>query len=162
MSVSRAALAAILLLLSASLSAAEPRPLHSQFLPPDDLGLRQEQPQLQQLIQITEFAVVAGSQRQSDQQPIPISSPLLLRLKGKPLSQGANVSQVIVHFDGESKSLKKPSYDAAKRVLTLTYPLDQYPVLVDLLRHGPVYCQFLSYPNGHVWADLHTGAQRVR
>ncbi|MCY1352883.1 hypothetical protein D9M69_392070 [compost metagenome] len=106
--------------------------------------------------------MVVGSQRQSNQQPIPVTSPLLLRLKGKPLSQGANVSQVLIHFDGEGKSLKKPSYDAKSRVLTLNYPLAQYQVLIDLLRHGPVYCQFLSYANGHVWADLHTGAQRVR
>ena len=34
--------------------------------------------------------------------------------------------------------------------------------LLDLLRNGTLYVQFLSYPNGHVWADLHTGAQRAR
>lgn len=158
----RACLAGLLLAVCVPLQAAESAPMHSQFLPPDDFSLRKEKPSEQQLIQITEFSVVAGSQRQSDQQPIPITSPLMLRLKGKPLSRGATLSQVIVHFDGESKTLKKPSYDAAKRTLTLTYPLNQYRVLLDLLRNGPVYCQFLSYPNGHVWADLHTGAQRVR
>ncbi|MCY1292525.1 hypothetical protein D9M68_222160 [compost metagenome] len=162
MPVSRVLAAGLLLALGLPLFAAEQAPMHSQFLPPDDFSLRREAPELQQLIQITEYAVVVGSQRQSNQQPIPVTSPLLLRLKGKPLSQGANVSQVLIHFDGEGKSLKKPSYDAKSRVLTLNYPLAQYQVLIDLLRHGPVYCQFLSYANGHVWADLHTGAQRVR
>ena len=33
---------------------------------------------------------------------------------------------------------------------------------MDLLRNDTVYCQFLSYANGHVWADLHTGAVRSR
>jgi hypothetical protein len=33
---------------------------------------------------------------------------------------------------------------------------------VDLLRNEKVYCQFLSYANGHVWADLHTGSVRAR
>ncbi len=137
-------------------------PLHAQFLPPDDLSLRQEQPEQQQLIQISEYSVVVGSQRESNQQPIPITSPVLLRLKGKPLSQGANISQVLIHFDVEGKSLKKPSYDAKTRVLSLNYPLAQYSVLLDLLRTSTLYCQFLSYSNGHVWADLHTGAQRAR
>ncbi|AYC31736.1 hypothetical protein D3880_04765 [Pseudomonas cavernae] len=155
-------LAGLLLAISLPLAAADSRPLHAQFLPPDDFSLRQEQPELQQLLQITEYAVVVGSQRQSNQQPIPISSPLLLRLKGKPLNQGANVSQVLIHFDGEAKSQKKPSYDPKTRILSLNYPLAQYRVLIDLLRHERVYCQFLSYPNGHVWADLHTGTQRAR
>lgn len=58
--------------------------------------------------------------------------------------------------------MKKPVYDAGTRTLTLNYPLAQYPALLDLLRNQTVYCQFLAYPNGHVWADLHTGAVRAR
>lgn len=154
--------ACLALVLSLPLAAAEKPPLHAQFLPPDDLSLRQEQPELQQLIQITEYSVVLGSQRQSNQQPIPISSPTVVRLKGKPLSKGANLSQVVIQFDSEGKSLKKPSYDAQRRVLSLNYPMAQYTAVLDLLRNGPVYCQFLSYPNGHVWADLHSGAVRLR
>lgn len=154
--------ACLALSLSLPLEAAELAPMHAQFLPPDDLSLRQETPEQQQLIQISEYSVVLGSQRQSNQQPIPITSPTVLRLKGKPLSKGADVRQVVVQFDAEGKSLKKPSYDTEKRILHLNYPLAQYAVVVDLLRNGPVYCQFLSYPNGHVWADLHSGAVRLR
>ncbi|BAN50540.1 hypothetical protein [Metapseudomonas resinovorans] len=154
--------AALLLILSLPTVAAETAPLHAQFLPPDDLSLRQEQPELQQLIQITEFSVVLGSQRQSNQQPIPITSPALVRLKGKPLSKGADVRQVVILFDAEGKSLKKPSYDPQSRILSLNYPMAQYAAVLDLLRNGPVYCQFLSYANGHVWADLHSGAVRLR
>ncbi|MNV88870.1 hypothetical protein D3C71_1831120 [compost metagenome] len=106
--------------------------------------------------------MVLGSQRQSNQQPIPIASPTVLRLKGKPLSKGADVRQVVIQFDVEGKSLKKPSYDTGKRILHLNYPLAQYAAVLDLLRNGPVYCQFLSYPNGHVWADLHSGVVRLR
>jgi hypothetical protein len=69
---------------------------------------------------------------------------------------------VLIHFDGESKSLKKPAYDESTRILTLFYPATQYRVLVDLLRNEKVYCQFLSYANGHVWADVHTGSVRAR
>lgn len=154
--------AAFAMLLSLPLSAAENAPMHIQFLPPDDLSLRQEAPEQQQLIQITEYSVLLGSQRQSNQQPIPITSPTVIRLKGKPLSKGADVALVLIQFDGEGKSLKKPSYDPASRILSLNYPLAQFSAVVDLLRHGPVYCQFLSYANGHVWADLHSGAVRVR
>lgn len=154
--------AALLLILCLPAGAADNVPMHAQFLPPDDLSLRQEQPEMQQLIQITEYAVVLGSQRQSNQQPIPITSPTLVRLKGKPLSKGADVRQVVIQFDGEGKSLKKPSYDPQTRILSLNYPMAQYAAVVDLLRNGPVYCQFLSYPNGHVWADLHSGAVRPR
>ncbi|MCY1179833.1 hypothetical protein D9M73_202500 [compost metagenome] len=85
-----------------------------------------------------------------------------MRLKGKPLSKGADVRQVVIQFDGEGKSLKKPSYDPQTRILSLNYPMAQYAAVLDLLRNGPVYCQFLSYPNGHVWADLHSGAVRSR
>ncbi|MCB2502562.1 hypothetical protein KQ692_15820, partial [Listeria monocytogenes] len=81
--------------------------------------------------------------------------PTLLRLKGKPLSKGATLAQVLIQFDSEGKSLKKPVYDAGTRTLTLNYPLAQYPAWLDLLRNQTVYCQFLAYPNGHVWADLH-------
>ncbi len=103
-------------------------------------------------MQVTEYTIVAGNQRQSSQQPIPVTSPLSLRLKGKSLNKGASISQVLVHFDGgESKSLKKPTYDEASRTLTLYYPLSQYRVLVDLLRNERVYCQYLSYANGHIW-----------
>ncbi|ERO63879.1 MULTISPECIES: hypothetical protein [Pseudomonas] len=151
------------LLLSLSLPlAAAPAPLHGQFLPPDDLTLRDAVPEQQQLLQVTEYSVVIGSQRQSNQQPIPVTSPVWVRLKGKPLNKGATISQVLVNFDGESKSLKKPQYDAQSRTLTLYYPLAQYRAVMDLLRNDTVYCQFLSYANGHIWADLHTGSVRPR
>lgn len=151
------------LLLSVSLPlAAAPAPLHGQFLPPDDLSLRDSAPEQQQLLQVTEYSVVIGSQRQSNQQPIPVTSPVWVRLKGKPLNKGATISQVLVNFDGESKSLKKPQYDAKSRTLTLYYPLAQYRAVMDLLRNDTVYCQFLSYANGHIWADLHTGSVRPR
>ncbi|SFA81663.1 hypothetical protein SAMN03159488_00589 [Pseudomonas sp. NFIX10] len=137
-------------------------PMHSQFLPPDDLVVRQEQPEQQQLLQVTEYSVVLGNQRQSNQQPIPVTSPLLVRLKGKPLNKGATISQVILNFDGESKSLKKPVFDEASKTLTLSYPQAQYRVVIDLLRNNTVYVQFLTYANGHIWADLHTGIERPR
>ncbi|AIS11179.1 hypothetical protein JM49_05660 [Pseudomonas chlororaphis subsp. aurantiaca] len=153
--------AAFALILSLPLAAA-PAPMHGQFLPPDDLTLRDAAPEQQQLLQVTEYSVVIGSQRQSNQQPIPVTSPLLVRLKGKPLNKGATISQVLVNFDGESKSLKKPQFDDKTKTLTLFYPLAQYRVVMDLLRNDTVYCQFLSYANGHIWADLHTGAVRSR
>lgn len=152
-------LAALLLSLSLPLSAA---PMHSQFLPPDDLSLRDAEPEQQQLLQVSEYSVVVGAQRQSNQQPIPVTSSLLIRLKGKSLNKGASISQVLVSFDGESKSLKKPAYDDKSKTLTLFYPLAQYRVVMDLLRNDTVYVQFLSYANGHIWADLHTGAIRPR
>ena len=151
--------AIFLLSLSLPLAAA---PLHSQFLPADDLSLRTEQPEQQQLLQVTDYSVVVGNQRQSNQQPIPVTSPLLLRLKGKPLSKGATLSQVLISFDAESKSLKKPAFDDKTRTLTLNYPLAQYRVILDLLRNDTVYVQFLNYANGHIWADLHTGVERAR
>jgi len=153
--------AALLLTLSLPLAAA-PAPMHGQFLPPDDLTLRDAEPEQQQLLQVTEYSVVVGSQRQSNQQPIPVTSPLMVRLKGKSLNKGATINQVLVNFDGESKSLKKPAYDEKSRVLTLYYPVTQYRMMVDLLRSEKVYCQFLSYANGHVWADLHTTPARMR
>ncbi|UVM67677.1 hypothetical protein LOY34_03835 [Pseudomonas sp. B21-009] len=149
----------LLFLLSMPLAAA---PLHSQFLPPDDLGLRKEVADSQQLLQVTSYSVVVGNQRQSNQQPIPVTSPLILRLKGKPLSKGATISQVLISFDAESKSLKKPVFDDKSKTLTLNYPLAQYRVMLDLLRNDTIYVQFLSYPNGHIWADLHTGSVRAR
>ncbi|PWB36881.1 hypothetical protein LIS66_22275 [Pseudomonas sp. HN2] len=152
-------LAASLLILSLPLSAA---PMHSQFLPPDDLTLRDAEPEQQQLLQVSEYSVVVGAQRQSSQQPIPVTSSLLIRLKGKSLNKGATIAQVLVSFDGESKSLKKPAYDEKSKTLTLFYPLAQYRVVMDLLRNDTVYVQFLSYANGHIWADLHTGAIRPR
>jgi hypothetical protein len=143
--------------------AAFAEPMHEQYLPPDDLNLREGVPEQQQLLQITEYSVVAGNQRQSSQQPIPVTSPLMLRLKGKPLNKGATIGQVLIHFEnGESKSLKKPSYDEPSRTLTLYYPMSEYRVLMDLLRNEKVYCQFLSYANGHIWADLHTAVARTR
>ena len=148
-----------LMLASLPLAAA---PMHAQFLPMDDLQLRAEKPEQQQLMQVTSYSVVVGNQRQSNQQPIPVTSPLLLRLKGKPLSQGATVSQVLISFDGKSKSLKKPVFDSKTRTLTLSYPPSQYPVVMELLRNDTVYCQFLTYANGHIWADLHTGSVRAR
>lgn len=153
--------AALMLLLALPLPALA-EPMHAQYLPPDELSVREGEPEQQQLLQITEYSVVVGSQRQSNQQPIPVTSPLVLRLKGKPMNKGATLSEVLIHFDGESKSLKKPTYDEASRTLTLYYPATQYRVLMDLLRNEKVYCQFLSYANGHVWADLHTGSLRAR
>ncbi|MFQ6573156.1 hypothetical protein [Pseudomonas sp. UM16] len=153
------AIAPLLLLLSLPLAAA---PLHNQFLPADDQSLRQEVPEVQQLLQVTSYSVVVGNQRQSNQQPIPVTSPLTLRLKGKPLSKGTSANQVLISFDGESKSLKKPVFDAKSKTLNLNYPLSQYRVILDLLRNDTVYVQFLSYGNGHIWADLHTGAVRAR
>ncbi|GFM58739.1 hypothetical protein PSCICF_49170 [Pseudomonas cichorii] len=145
-----------------SLVPAYAEPMHGQYLPPDDLNLRAGAPEQQQLLQITEYSVVIGNQRQSSQQPIPITSPTLLRLKGKPLNKGATISEVIIHFDAESKSLKKPTYDEPSRTLTLYYPVNQYRAVLDLLRNEKVYCQFLVYANGHVWADLHTAVLRTR
>ncbi|WP_296182380.1 hypothetical protein [Pseudomonas sp. UBA1879] len=153
--------AALMLLLTLPLPALA-EPMHAQYLPPDELSVRQGEPEQQQLLQITDYTIVVGSQRQSNQQPIPITSPLSLRLKGKSMNKGATISEVLIHFDGESKSLKKPAYDEPSRTLTLYYPASQYRVLVDLLRNEKVYCQFLSYANGHVWADLHTGNVRAR
>ncbi|MBA1191792.1 hypothetical protein G7007_02800 [Pseudomonas entomophila] len=150
----------LLMAVALPLSAA---PLHGQFLPPDDLNVRQQAPEGQQLLQVTEYSVVVGTQRQSDQQPIPITSSVTLRLKGKPLSKGATVAQVLLSFDGEGgKSLKKPVYDEKTRTLSLNYPISDYRVIMDLLRNDIVYVQFLTYANGHVWADLHTGAVRAR
>lgn len=160
--------AALMLLVSLPLAAAPSRgtatsvPMHAQYLPPDDLAVREGNPEQQQLLQITEYSVVVGSQRQSNQQPIPVTSPLLLRLKGNPMNKGATLSEVLIHFDGESKSLKKPTFDDQTRTLTLYYPMTQYRVVLDLLRNEKVYCQFLSYANGHVWADLHTMAVHAR
>ena len=153
--------AALALTLSLPLAAA-PAPMHGQFLPPDDLTLRTESPDQQQLLQVTEYAVVVGNQRQSNQQPIPVTSPLMLRLKDKPLNKGASISQVVLNFDAESKSLKKPVFDDKSKTLTLSYPVAQYRVIVDLLRNDTVYVQFLSYANGHIWADLHTGVVRTK
>ena len=151
--------ATLLLTLSLPLAAA---PMHSQFLPPDDLTVRDAEPEQQQLLQVTDYSVVVGAQRQSNQQPIPVTSPLMIRLKGKSLNKGATINQVLVNFDGESKSLKKPMYDDKSKTLTLFYPLAQYRVVIDLVRNDTVYVQFLSYPNGHIWADLHTGTLRAR
>lgn len=153
--------AALMLLLTLPLPALA-EPMHAQYLPPDELSVREGEPEQQQLLQITDYSIVVGSQRQSNQQPIPVTSPLSLRLKGKPMNKGATIAEVLIHFDGESKSLKKPAYDAPSRTLTLYYPASQYRVLVDLLRNEKVYCQFLSYANGHVWADLHTASVRAR
>ncbi|AJP50575.1 hypothetical protein [Pseudomonas simiae] len=153
--------AVLALTLSLPLAAA-PALMHSQFLPSDDLTLRAETPDQQQLLQVNEYAVVVGNQRQSSQQPIPVTSPLMIRLKGKSLNKGATISQVVLNFDAESKSLKKPVYDDKSKTLTLSYPVAQYRVIVDLLRNDTVYVQFLSYANGHIWADLHTGAVRAR
>ncbi|AVF56906.1 UNVERIFIED_ORG: hypothetical protein J2W65_004215 [Pseudomonas parafulva] len=149
-----------LLAVSLPLAAA---PMHSQFLPPDDQSLRQAAPTAQQLLQVTDYTVVVGAQRQSDQQPIPITSSLQVRLKGKPLSKAASITQVLLTFDGEAaKSLKKPLYDEKTRTLSLNYPLSDYRVIMDLLRNETLYVQFLTYANGHIWADLHTGTVRTR
>nr|WP_314479608.1 hypothetical protein [uncultured Pseudomonas sp.] len=149
-----------LLAVSLPLAAA---PMHSQFLPPDDQSLRQAAPISQQLLQVTDYTVVVGAQRQSDQQPIPITSSLQVRLKGKPLSKAATITQVLLTFDGEAaKSLKKPVYDEKTRTLNLNYPLSDYRVIMDLLRNETLYVQFLTYANGHIWADLHTGTVRTR
>ncbi|KAF1069880.1 MAG: hypothetical protein GAK45_00972 [Pseudomonas citronellolis] len=136
---------------------------HESFLPPDEAGLRTGAPEVQQLLQVSEYSVVLGNQRESTLHPIPITTPTLLRLKGKALNKVGDISQVLISFEADpSKSLKRPSYDAASHTLSLNYPLASYSPLLDLLRHGPVYVQFLSYPNGHIWADLHSGAVRLR
>lgn len=57
---------------------------------------------------------------------------------------------------------EKPVFDNTSKTLTLSYPMAQYRVIVDLLRNDTVYVQFLSYANGHIWADLHTGAVRAK
>ncbi|MCU1722583.1 MULTISPECIES: hypothetical protein [Pseudomonas] len=155
----RATILPLLLFLSLPAVAA---PMHGQFLPPDEQSVRGENPESQQLLQVTSYSVVVGNQRQSNQQPLPITSSLTMRLKGKPLSQGATITQVVISFDGEGKSLKKPAFDSATRTLTLNYAPAQYQVILDLLRNDTVYVQFLSYPNGHIWADLHTGTLRAR
>ncbi|NNJ17533.1 hypothetical protein CSV86_021250 [Pseudomonas putida CSV86] len=149
----------LLLFLALPVAAA---PMHGQFLPPDELAVRQDAPESQQLLQVTSYSVVVGNQRQSSQQPLPITSSLTMRLKGKPLNQGASISQVVISFDGEGKSLRKPAYDSTTRTLTLNYAPAQYQVILDLLRNDIVYVQFLSYANGHIWADLHTGTLRTR
>ncbi|GLK87808.1 hypothetical protein [Pseudomonas turukhanskensis] len=157
--VSRVCVLALLLLASPMALAALP---HDQYLPPDEQNLRADAPEQQQVLQVTEYSVVVGSQRESNQQPIPITSPTWLLLKTKAVSKGAAATRVVVRFDSEGKSIKRPSFDEASKTLSLNYPLAQYRVLLDLLRNGTVYVQFLSYPNGHVWADLHTGVQRAR
>lgn len=156
----RLALPALLLLACSLPLAAAPQ--HSQYLPPDEQGLRDGDPEQQQLLQVTEYSLVAGNQRLSNQQPIPVTAPVTLRLKGKPLNKGASLNQVIISFDAESKSLKRPVFDEENTTLTLTYPLNQYRVLMDMLRNDQVYVQFLTYPNGHVWADVHTGSVKAR
>lgn len=155
----RISLLALLIAASPLATAALP---HEQYLPPDEQNLRGEAPDQQQVLQVTEYAVVVGSQRESNQQPIPITSPTWLQLKTKAVSKGASATRVLVRFESEGKSLKRPTFDEASKTLTLNYPLAQYRVLLDLLRNGTVYVQFLSYPNGHVWADLHSGTQRAR
>ncbi|WP_457441022.1 hypothetical protein [Pseudomonas sp. TE3786] len=155
----RVSLLALLLAGSSLAFAALP---HEQYLPPDEQNLRQEAPEQQQVLQVTEYSVVVGSQRESNQQPIPITSPTWLLLKTKGVSKGAAATRVLVRFESEGKSLKRPSFDEASKTLNLNYPLAQYRVLLDLLRNGTVYVQFLSYPNGHVWADLHSATQRAR
>jgi hypothetical protein len=151
------------LLVDAHAAPANPAtPLHAQFLPADEAGLRAGKPEQQQLLQVVEYTVVVGNQRLSNQQPIPVTAPLTLSLKGKPLNKGASLTNVLITFDSESKSLKKPLYDDASNTLSLNYPLAQYRTIIDLLRNATVYVQFLTYANGHVWADLHTGAERAR
>ncbi|MBD1550883.1 hypothetical protein [Pseudomonas typographi] len=136
-------------------------PLHAQYLPPDDAQLRQGEPTQQQLMQVSEFSVVAGNERLSNEQPIPVTAPLTVRLKGKPLPKGGALAEVLISFDSESKSLKKASYDEASKTLSLNYPLGQYRIIMDLLRNDTVYVQYLAYGNGHVWADLHTASGRA-
>jgi hypothetical protein len=150
-----------LILFAASLPIAA-APLHSQYLPPDEQGVRDGNVEQQQLLQVTEFSVIAGNQRFSNQQPIPVTAPVTLRLTGKSLVKGATVAQVIIAFDAESKSLKRPTWDEEHGTLSLTYPLNQYRVLMDMLRNDKVYVQYLTYANGHVWADLHTAGIKAR
>ncbi len=152
----------LLLFVSLAGLAAENPPMHARFLPPDDGQLRQEAPEQQQLIQITEYSVVLGNQRQSNQQPIPITTPTLLRLKGKPLSKGATLAQVLIQFDSEGKSLKKPVYDAGTRTLTLNYPLAQYPACSTCCATRRSIASSSPIPTAMFGADLHTGAVRAR
>jgi hypothetical protein len=151
--------ALILLACSLPITAA---PLHDQYLPPDEQGLGDGNVEQQHLLQVTEFSVIAGNQRLSNQQPIPVTAPVTLRLTGKSLIKGATVAHVVITFDAESKSLKRPTLDEAQGTLSLTYPLNQYRVLMDMLRNDRVYVQYLTYANGHVWADLHTAGIKAR
>ncbi|MCJ8168748.1 hypothetical protein [Atopomonas sediminilitoris] len=152
------------LLCSAALGSAwaQAAPMHGQFLPADKDSLRTEVPIEQQLLQVTHYSITTAVQRPSDMQPIPVVSQTQLLLKGQPLNAKASIVAVRVSFDGEGKSLKKPSFDSDSRTLSLQYPAAQYAVLLDLLRHERVYVQFLRYPNGHVWADVHTGTVKAR
>lgn len=117
---------------------------------------------MQQVIQITQYNVVFGNQRQSNQQPLPITAPVYLTLKGRPISRNATLAKVVIQFETESKTLRKPAFDADSYTLLLSYPLTQYPLIMDMLQRNTVYCQFLVYDNGHVWADLHTGSVRLK
>ncbi len=140
--------------------------LHAEFLPPDEQGLRQEQPEQVLLLKVASYRVTLGNQRQSNQQPIPITTPMLIQLRatpvGKTVGKGSEAVDVQIYFEVDGKSLKKATYDEAFRKLTLHYPQSQYRAVLDLLRNGAVFCQFAAYPNGHVWADLHQGPVRLR
>lgn len=170
----RTRFAAILLLaaslpLAAALSAAPKGAttlLQTDFLPPDEQGLRQEQPEQQLVVKVVSYRVTLGNQRQSNQQPIPITTPMLIQLRaapvGKTTGKSSEAVDVQIDFEADGKSLKKATYDEATRKLTLHYPQSQYRAVLDLLRSGTVFCQFAAYPNGHVWADLHLGPVRLR
>ena len=58
---------ALLLTVSLPLSAA-PAPTSAQFLPPDDLTLRDAEPEQQQLLQVTEYSVVVGKENEATDQ----------------------------------------------------------------------------------------------
>ncbi|WP_431482694.1 hypothetical protein [Pseudomonas solani] len=140
--------------------------LRTDFLPPDEQGLRQEQPEQQLVVKVVSYRVTLGNQRQSNQQPIPITTPMLIQLRAAPVvkttGKGSEAVDVQIDFEADGKSLKKATYDEATRKLTLHYPQSQYRAVLDLLRSGTVFCQFAAYPNGHVWADLHLGPVRLR
>jgi hypothetical protein len=137
------------------------RPLHSQFLPPDDLTLRgsADQPAI-----AASHRLFGGGWCPAPVRPATDPDHLVVAdaPQGQTLSKGATINQVLVNFDGESKSLKKPVYDDKSRTLSLNYPVSDYRVVMDLLRNETVYVQFLTYANGHIWADLHTGTVRTR
>lgn len=153
------AIVPLLLAVSLPLSAA---PLHSQFLPrrPFPAPGSADQP-----------AIVAGHRlHRGGGYPAsvrPATHPHYLFLADAP--EGQAIEQGLDHWPGADQfrwrrwqEPEKPLYDDNSRTLTLNYPMADYRVIMDLLRNETLYVQFLTYANGHVWADLHTGTVRTR
>ena len=113
-------------------------PMHARFLPPDDGQLRQEAPEQQQLIQITEYSVVLGNQRQSNQQPIPITTPTLLRLEGQAAEQGRDPGPGADPVRQRRQEPEEAGLRCRDPHPHAQLPLAQYPALLDLLRNQTV------------------------